>query len=463
MKKTFYTTLLLLAIVVIGQALSGPPKKVLVLPPDQGELNLPEVAFDYSPDIPQHINDFILGWGANNGTLNSIDDQIATLGRVLFYDNRLSDDNSLSCASCHQQAFAFSDDKVFSEGIDGILTTRNTMPLNDLGWQIGQSFFWDFRSASLNDAVLQPILATHELGKQMPDLINKLEAADEYRTLFENAFGDDEITQQRITHSLASFINSMVSFESRYDQHLAGSIELTESESLGMDLFNGNCGFCHVTPHLGVTDPFGFFPGGNNGLDSVFTDLGMGGWTGDDFLNGVFRAPSLRNTAVTAPYMHDGRFETLEDVIDFYSDEVIPNEGSVFNWIFGEDFTGYGFSDGEKIDLLAFLKTLTDQNLLDNEKWSNPWTGTVTSLDDFVLKGINVYPNPTEDHLVIELNNSERITYNINILDAQGRLVQSFETNEQQLNIARGSLPAGVYELQATTGALQKTFKIIYQ
>lgn len=464
MNRILYTFSLILAIVVIGQSFSSLPKRTLVLPPDSGELNLPEIPFDYSPEIPQHIADFNIGWGGiANQSLSVINDDIATLGRVLFYDERLSDDNSLSCASCHIQELAFSDNKAFSNGIGENITTRNTMPLNDLGWQISQSFFWDFRSAELSDAVLQPILATHELGKQMPDLISKLEVAEVYTPLFVSAYGDHEITQDRIGSALAEFIKSMVSFETPYDQHLEGIAPLSESAIAGLALFENNCGFCHITPHLGGTDPFGFFPGGNNGLDSTFSDLGMGDWTGDEFLNGVFRSPSLRNIEVTAPYMHDGRFETLEEVIDFYSEEVIPNESSTFNWIFGEDFTGYNFTEVEKSNLLAFLKALTDQNLLSDERWSNPWDLSPTTVSDFETNNINVYPNPIDDELVVELNNSAGIMYNINIYDAKGQLVKALQTNEHQLTIKRGKMPAGIYELQASASNQQQIFKIIYQ
>jgi cytochrome c peroxidase len=463
MLKSIYTFSLIFLVVIIGQALTSSSKRTIVSPPDEGELNLPEIPFDYSPEPPLHIFDFILGWGINNDALNSIDDYIATLGRVLFYDVRLSDDNSLSCASCHKQALAFSDDKAFSNGIGENLTTRNTMPLNDLGWQVGQSFFWDFRAFGLQDAVIQPILATHELGKQMPDLITKIEAAEVYAPLFVNAFGDTGVTEDRIAYALAEFINSMVSFNTRYDQSIQGLITLSDSEIAGQNLFDNNCSFCHITPHFGVTDPMGFFPGGNNGLDSVFSDLGMGGWTGDDFLHGVFRAPSLRNVEVTAPYMHDGRFETLEEVIQFYSEEVIPNDQSMFNWIFGEDFTGYDFSEAEKADLLAFLKVLTDENLLTDDRWSNPWESISTAVSTPELQNISVYPNPTDDQLIIELNNSEGIMYSISIYDARGQLVESINTNDSQLTFDRKKLPPGIYELQATNGNKQRTFQIIFK
>jgi cytochrome c peroxidase len=464
MKKIVYTLFLFGLLVLFTSAISSFKNTTLVLPPGDSELVLPDQTYDYSIDLPSHIIDFLFAWGGNDTSfVNTVTDDGATLGRVLFYDNRLSGDNSLSCGSCHQQALSFSDNVPLSDGIGDNLTTRNSMPLNDLGWQLGFSFFWDFRSNSLEDAVLQPILAAHELGKNMPNLIAKLEAAEEYSPLFEAAFGNSEINEAKIANALAQFITSMNSFESKYDeQFVQGFPEFTESELNGMNLFEMNCAFCHITPHFGSTSPFDFFMTGNNGLDSVFTDLGMGDWVGDPFFFGLFKSPTLRNVEVTGPYMHDGRFETLEDVVDFYSEGIQNNENSFFNWSMGESFTGFEFSAQEKSDLVKFLKTLTDTNLLTNDKWSDPWV-TILINNPLALKGINVYPNPVADVVVVEIDNPTGELYDISIYNITGKLINSFQSSSNILEIPRGNSPTGVYELVASKGQQQKTFKLVYR
>ena len=464
MKKIVYPLVLLAFLVVLTSAVSSFKNKTLVLPPSDFELILPDQPYDYSIDLPVHVVDFIFGWGGNDTTfVNTVTNEGATLGRVLFYDNRLSGDNSLSCGSCHIQALSFSDDVPLSDGIEDNLTTRNSMPLNDLSWQLGNGFFWDWRSFGLEDAVLQPILAAHELGKNIPDLIAKLEAADEYAPLFEAAYGTPDIDEERIADALAQFIKSMNSFDSRYDQQVTQNFSgFTTNEMNGMNLFEQNCAFCHVTPHFGTTDPMQFFFMGNNGLDSVFTDLGMGEWMGDQFVEGLFKSPSLRNVEVGAPYMHDGRFETLEDVIEFYSEGVQHNENSFFSWSMGEDFTGFDFTEQEKSNLLAFLKTLTDTNLLTHDKWSNPWN-EILSVGPIPIEGINIYPNPVKDFVTVEINNPNRQIFNVSIFDITGKIINSFQTSDSLLEIPRGNSPSGVYELVASSGNQQSTFKIVYR
>ncbi|MFT5166876.1 MAG: cytochrome c peroxidase [Saprospiraceae bacterium] len=464
MKKIVYPLFLLSLVVLFTSAISSFKNTTLVLPPGDDVLVLPDQTYDYSIDLPVHVVDFLLGWSGNDTSfVNTVTDDGATLGRVLFYDDRLSGDNSLSCGSCHQQALSFADNVPLSDGIGDNLTTRNSMNLNDLGWQLGFGFFWDFRSNGLEDAVLQPILAAHELGKNMPNLIAKLEAAAEYVPLFEAAYGNSEINEAKIANALAQFITSMTSFESKYDKQVSqGFTGFTASELSGMNLFELSCAFCHVTPHFGSTSPFDFFVMGNNGLDSVFTDLGMGEWFNEPSVFGFFKSPSLRNVAVSGPYMHDGRFETLEDVVDFYSEGIQSNENSSFNWMMGESFTGFEFSDQEKTDLVNFLKTLTDTNLLTNEKWSDPWVAVLGN-NEFVLKGIKVYPNPVADLVVVEIDNPNDEIYNISIFDITGKLINFLQSSNDVLEIPRGNSPTGVYELVASKGQQQTTFKLVYR
>ncbi|MFK7807437.1 MAG: cytochrome c peroxidase [Saprospiraceae bacterium] len=464
MKNIIYTLAAFLFLGMLTSAVNSFENKTLVVPPSTKTLELPDDVEDYQVEIPVEMLEELSLWGFPDMTLiEQLDDDIATLGRVLFYDDRLSGDNSISCGSCHKQELSFADNVALSDGINDNLTTRNSMALNDLGWQLSTSFFWDFRTDGLESAVLEPILAAHELGKEIPNLISKLEAASEYNQLFTAAYGHDEITEQKIAKALSHFIVSMTSFESKYDVGFSdGHSNFNESELVGLALFQENCEFCHVAPHFGSADPFMFFIPGNNGLDSVYSDLGMGGWLSDPFFEGVFKSSSLRNIEVTAPYMHDGRFETLEEVIDFYSDDVKHNENSAFFWMFGEDFTGYDFTDQEKEDLHNFLKTLTDQNLLTNSKWSDPWMlSTSTATPE--LANVSVYPNPVSDVVVVAFENNKQETYDIQILDVSGKQIANFQTSETILEVPRNNAPAGVYKLIASNGKEQKVFKLIYQ
>ncbi len=464
MKKIVYPSVLLGFFVLLTSAVNSFENNTLVLPPSDFELVLPDQTYDYSITLPPHVLDFMFGWGNNDSSfVSDVTDEGATLGRVLFYDDRLSGDNSLSCGTCHQQAFSFSDNVAFSDGIMDNVTTRNSMVLNDISWQLGSGFFWDFRSSDIEDAVLQPILAAHELGKNMPDLLAKLEAAEEYGPLFEAAYGTSEINESRLANALSQFILSMNSFESRYDEQVSENFAgFTPSELSGKELFELNCAFCHITPHFGTLDPFQFFIPGNNGLDSEFTDLGMGEWTGDPSLYGFFKSPTLRNIEVSGPYMHDGRFETLEDVIDFYSEGVQDNENSFFNWSMGEGFTGFGFTDTQKEDLINFLHTLTDHALLTDDKWSNPWN-EILGTNPIQLEGVNVYPNPVEDIVYVEIENPNGANYDISIFDISGKLLRTFNTTDNILEIPRGNSPVGIYELVASNGKQQKTFKLVYR
>ncbi len=464
MKRTIYSLTSISFIILLSSAVNSFKNTTLVLPPNDKVLELPDQMFDYSVELPQHVFDMSIGWGTiDTALISNITDEKATLGRVLFYDDRLSDNNSLSCASCHRQELSFADDVALSEGIGDQFTTRNSMHLNDLAWQLGQSFFWDFRSGHLHDAVIQPILASHELGKTMDDLIAKLEAAEEYESLFMDAYGSTSITESKIAESLAVFISSMTTFESKFDQSVSTNFSnFTASELNGKDLFELNCAFCHVTPHFGATSPFQFFVPGNNGLDSVFTDLGAGEWFQGPMFEGLFKSPSLKNIEVTGPYMHDGRFATLEEVIDFYSEGVQFNDNSAFRWLFGDHFTGYNFSESEKQDLISFLKTLTDDTFLTHEKWSDPWQSIVSISPEF-LEGVEVFPNPVADMITVNIENPSGANYDVSIFDINGKLLESFHTSGSVLNIPRGNAPAGIYELIAKSKDKQKTFKLVYR
>jgi len=283
------------------------------------EPSLPVVPYDYDIEYPEHAID---GGYANIDTVvanSMITKHGATLGRVLFYDKQLSIKNTISCSSCHHQQFAFADTARYSIGLDGHLTPRNSPTIADLSWASGSVFFegaflfWDCRSPSLEAAVLEPIQDAHELGKDLPYMVEKLSAIDYYRPLFENAFGDDEVTVERVSTALSEFIRSMSSFDSKYDKAKIGRATMTAQEANGESLFVNNCAKgCHDVHSFSTPFPR------NNGLELISTDLGLGGWDGHSHNIGKFKSQTLRNVELTPPYMHDGRFKTLEEVIDFY-------------------------------------------------------------------------------------------------------------------------------------------------
>jgi cytochrome c peroxidase len=471
MKRIYYTFWLAVLFVALTSTIYSTKNqsKLFEFPPENDSLvlNLPSEPYDYRDiHFPDHVLNFLSNWGADTSTLNTLTNEGATLGRVLFYDVRLSGDNTLSCGSCHKQEFSFADNVALSDGIAGQFTNRNSSQLNDFVWQSGQLFFWDMRSFSLENAVIQPILATNELGKNMPNLIAKLENTTFYPELFEQAFGSPEITEDAIASALSQFIRSMTTFNSRFDQEFeSGFSDFTASEMNGFTLFSNNCEMCHFSPHFGAGTGFGdIFMMGTNGLDSIFTDLGVGEWTGDPFFNGVFKGPTLKNIAVTAPYMHDGRFETLSDVIDFYSEGIQPSENSMFNWMFGEDFPGFEFSDSEKEDLEAFLNTLTDNDFLTHEKWSNPWSSTVAvdPMPKRDLFEINVFPNPVGDFFNIEFKNPDFKEFNIELYNSTGQLIKSAITNGTDFIIKRENLPSGVYKLKVSDQINSQTKNILF-
>ena len=314
-------------------------------PPDPvtAALDLPSTPFDYDDELPAHFQTAAVRARDNTPTDNPITSDGATLGRVLFYDVTLSASDTVACATCHQQDHAFTDARRFSEGFDGDQTDRNSMSTIDARFYLDGRFFWDERAATLEDQVLMPIQSSVEMGLTLDELVTKVAAQPYYPYLFERAFGDAEVTSDRIARALAQFVRAQVSYRSPYDQALAqvGDVgrpfpSFTVEEERGKQLFlgAGGCGGCHLDP--GPAAGPGPRPNQaifmldfatNNGLDGTtnVADNGVGDITGDPVDDGRFKSPSLRNVALTGPYMHDGRLETLDDVIDFYDLEVQPH------------------------------------------------------------------------------------------------------------------------------------------
>lgn len=298
------------------------------------------------------------------------------LGRALFYDPILSVDSTMSCASCHRQEKAFTDGLAVSTGVDGIAGHRSSMSLVDVGF-FYNGLFWDGRSSSLEDQALLPVEDPIELHHAWPDVIEKFRTHAEYPTRFRMAFGiesDAEITRDLAAMALAQFERSLVSSgNTKYEKVLDGKDVFTTEEQMGFDIYfdrdvllpDGQCLHCHGGPLLTDNEYR------NNGLDVAadyddFPDLGRGEIDGEFINKGKFRTPSLRNIEHTAPYMHDGRFATLEEVMEHYTSGGHPsiNKDPLIDSIF--------LDTEEKAAVIAFLKTLSDDDFLTNEAYSDP-------------------------------------------------------------------------------------------
>jgi cytochrome c peroxidase len=311
----------------------------------------------------------------NMPTNNVTTDTGATLGRVLFYDKRLSTNQTIACASCHQQAHGFSDPRRFSVGFDGSTGTRNAMGLSNGRWYQRRHFFWDERANTLEDQVLMPIQNPIEMGMTLEVLTNRLAAEPFYTNLFAAAFGTPEINTNRISRALAQFVRSIISVRSKYDLGVTnGFANFTPNENLGRQIFlgqvgNATCAACHGTDN--------FVPGpaiNNNGLEFPYVDRGLGAITGNPPDNGKFKVPSLRNIELTAPYMHDGRFSTLEEVVEFYNSGVVNNP-NLSPPLRNRDGTvrRLNLTPAQKAALVAFLKTLTDTALTTDQRFFDPF------------------------------------------------------------------------------------------
>jgi cytochrome c peroxidase len=294
---------------------------------------------------------------------NPLTEEGVALGERLFNETLLSRNNSQSCASCHQRANAFSDGKRFSVGADGKEGTRNAMALVNLAWK--ESFFWDGRAATLREQVLKPIENPIEMHETIPNVVTKLNASKDYPGLFEKAFGPGAVTSDKLARALEQFLLAQVSFNSKFDRALAGETELTEEEKRGFELFNteydprhgqfgADCFHCHGGA-LFQSQTFA-----NNGLDSAISDRGRAAVTGKDSDAGKFAVPTLRNVAVTGPYMHDGRFASLEEVVEYYTSGVQRSPTLDPN-LAKHPTGGVPLNEADKKALVAFLKTLTDE------------------------------------------------------------------------------------------------------
>lgn len=293
------------------------------------------------------------------------------LGKTLFFDTILSGDNTQSCASCHNPKTAFSDTTPFSTGIDNISGHRNTMPLFNLAWNYNENFFWDGRTFSLENQALIPVEDPIEMHHTWDEAIASLQADSEYPKLFEQAFSTSIITKDLVTKAIAQFERTLISANSRFDNYLLGKGELTPEELNGFNVFmdetKGDCFHCHGSNNNPLWTDNLFH---NNGLDANPTDLGLGLKTGDPADNGKFKTPSLRNLKYTAPYMHDGRFKTLEAVINHYS-EGLHYSTTIDPLMKRVSEGGVHLSPKDKTNLKAFLLALSDEEFITNPAFQN--------------------------------------------------------------------------------------------
>lgn len=283
-----------------------------------------------------------------------------TLGEKLFKDPILSANNTQACISCHQQNKSFSDPNQFSTGIDNIQGTRNASALINIGWN--SHLNWDGSSLTLEAQAFEPVTNPIEMHDTWPNVENKLNENDEYKQLFKQAFNIDYIDSNHVVMALAQFERTLISANSKFDRYIRGEDQLTSSELSGYAIFNsekGDCFHCHGT-QMFMDNSFH-----NNGLDTEpFLDLGLAEVSKEASDNGKFKTPTLRNIEFTAPYMHDGRFTSLEEVIEHYNSG--GNYSSTIDPLMKKLGIGLQLTNQEKQDLIAFLKTLSDNNFIGN-------------------------------------------------------------------------------------------------
>lgn len=286
------------------------------------------------------------------------------LGKTLFYDAALSKDNSISCGSCHQQSAGFTQHgHALSHGVGDHFTKRNSMPLANLAW--GNSFGWDGGVHDLDLFAVSPITNPVEMDESLANVLEKLRYSSNYPQLFEKAFGTDEINTERFLKALSQFMLTMVSANSRYDKYIRyEGVELSPAEIQGMEIFKEKCSSCHSGQLF--TD----FKLRNNGLKLARNDdTGRFEVTQTDEDKFKFKVPSLRNLTSTAPYMHDGRFTTLEEVLDHYASSV--ENSPTLDPILNQNGTlGIALTTDEKQKIITFLKTLDDDDFLSDNRFS---------------------------------------------------------------------------------------------
>lgn len=355
---------------------------------DQPAKSAPKLNYA-NPVMPDHIQ--ALHAFDSTPADNPVSDAGAYLGRVLFYDRQLSKNGLVSCATCHTAAFGFDDQTRFSIGFSGQITRRSAMSLANARFNPRGRYFRDERAATLEEQVIDPFTDPIEMGLMPSEAVSRINNRAWYRPLFSAAFGDELVNDRRIAAALAQFVRSMVSHSSPYDRAktLSGSHvsptepfqQFNDQENRGKYLFfaersqgGAGCALCHETDAFIILHPR------NNGLQLSMesADNGLGEITGKIGDMGLFRSASLKNIAKSAPYMHDGRLASLDAVIDHYSNKIAPhpNLSAELREPDGSPVQ-FNFTSQDKAALVAFLNTLTDEKMLKDERFSDPFISVI--------------------------------------------------------------------------------------
>ncbi len=313
----------------------------------------------YSLEYPSGFPKMTFDITGNPVTVNGV-----ALGKKLFYEGKLSRNNTISCGFCHIQEYAFTHHgHNVSHGIDDRLGIRNAPPIQNMAFL--KNYTWDGVSHNLDERSLVPITTDFEMDSSLPEAVGKLNSDANYKKMFKAAFGDEKITGDRILKAISQFMATMISADSKYDQMMKGKVSFTAEETQGMSLFQNKCASCH-SGELFTDESYR-----NTGMyyNAQFDDRGRYRVTLDWNDNMKFRVPSLRNVEYTAPYMHDGRFYSLEAVLNFYSDNV-ENHPNLDPLLKQNGHTGIPMTGQDKQYIIAFLKTLSDKSFISNPKFA---------------------------------------------------------------------------------------------
>lgn len=347
-------------------------------------LNLPELPADYNITLPNYLA------FTGGGFARPVEAAKAELGRVLFYDKNLSKDGTVACANCHKQELAFGDNAAVSTGVFNRAGERNSIALSSVPSfsgaydNTGNTLFWDNRAKTVQEQSRASLANTKEMDMSMAEVVAAVNNQAYYPILFKKAYGDENISDERVTDAIQTFVHALASFQSKFDEAAEAQLNtnpqnfnfITEDfgkfsaiENQGKALYLNNCSSCHTQSIIAP-----FVQAASNGLDANPSDPGVGGITNFSSDMGTFKVPALRNVALTAPYMHDGRFQTLEEVVEHYSTGVKPHanlhsdlkkpDGSPRN---------LNLSAAEKQALVAFLHTLSDQKMVADTRYSSPF------------------------------------------------------------------------------------------
>lgn len=349
-------------------------------------LNLNDLPDDYTVNFPDHLR--------TQGLIpRPVERDKAILGRVLFYDKNLSKDGKIACGSCHKQEAGFGDTEAISPGIYDRLGERNAIALSsvsnfsayygtDLNGDLAIRFFWDNRAPTAKDQSQGSLTNPKEMGMHMEEVANAVRSQPYYTPLFKKAYGDVNVTSDRVLESIANFVNAMGSYESRFDEAAVKAMNnqyfldnlkdfptFTAAENAGKKIYQNNCASCH-SPVMGRPMLFN----ASNGLDEATTaDRGVGPVTLNFKDEGTFKVPTLRNIALSAPYMHDGRFKTLEEVVEHYNSGIKSHPNLHAFLKSGNQPKRLNLNEQDKQNLIAFLHTLTDDRQRTAVRFSDPF------------------------------------------------------------------------------------------